>query len=281
MMGIIVKDAYAAGATLTGVLAVRLLVAAGIWVALLAPRLDRIPWRSREFRGLAVAGGIGVGMASLAEYAAYKTLAVALVIVVLFMAPAWIALFQWLFLKRSIGLGGTAGLVAVLSGLFLLTEPGAAGFSLSGVGFATLGSIGIALLFLLVERGISRLGAVVSAALVAWGAAPVALVAAVFDGTLTSSFTTSAVVWRGALLGVLATVISFVLLFSAVVRLGAYPAAVVSTTEPVFAALLAWTLLGESLGAAQIVGAAFVVAGTLIVEHWRARAEPAARAVVS
>jgi drug/metabolite transporter (DMT)-like permease len=46
-------------------------------------------------------------------------------------------------------------------------------------------------------------------------------------------------------------------------------AGIAATTEPVFAAGLAWLLLGQSLGVAQLLGGGLVVAGVVVAQFAR------------
>lgn len=279
-MGTIVKDAYNYGATPTGILALRMLVGSAIWIVVFNRRLGSIEWRSPHVRRLALGGTLGIALASLTEYAAYQHLPVAFVVVVLFMAPAWVAIGQWVLTGRGVGGGGIAGLAFLAVGLALLTELGFAGISFVGVGLALAASLGIAAFFTLAGDSIDEVGPPRSAAVVALSSLAIVVPAAVIDGTLVDSLTSSAVLYRGALLGFVATVVSLVLLLNGLRRLGAFPASVVSAIEPVFAGLLAWWVLGEVLTVSQVAGAGLVIIGSLVVEWGRPRVEETAPAPV-
>jgi drug/metabolite transporter (DMT)-like permease len=265
-MGTVVKESYDQGGTATGLLAIRMLTASAVWVLLLNRRLLAFDWRSEGVRRLVAGTVAGVVVASLAEYAAYRHLPVALVVVILFMAPVWVALGQWVLTGRGVGPAGVVGLIVLAAGLVLLTQVRLASASLAGIGLALVASVGIGIFFTLSGQAIAEIGAVRSAAVVAVAAAAAAVPIALIDGTLAASFEPS-VVGHGIVLGIVATVISMTLLLNGVLRLGAFPAAVVSAVEPVFAGLLAWMFLSETLAALQIAGAALVVAGTLFVQR--------------
>lgn len=268
-MGTVVKDAYDHGASATGLLGIRMLVASVIWVAVLNRRLGAIDWRSMPVRRLALASMLGVGVASLAEYAAYRYLPVALVVVILFMAPAWVAVGQWFLTRRSMGVGGVAGVVLLLGGLAFLNELTLSGISPLGVVLTLIASLGIATFFTVAGHSLAQLRPVSGAAVVAIAASLIAVPIALVDGTFFSSLTSPQIALRGALLAVVATVISLVFLLNGVRRLGAFPASVVSAIEPVFAGFLAWWLLDEVLSTLQMLGAALVIGGTIVVEATR------------
>ena len=66
--------------------------------------------------------------------------------------------------------------------------------------------------------------------------------------------------------GLVGTLLPFFLAVAALRVISAAVAGIAATTEPVFAAGLAWMLLGQSLGVPQLVGGALVVAGVLLAQ---------------
>lgn len=79
-------------------------------------------------------------------------------------------------------------------------------------------------------------------------------------------------------IGLLGTLLPFGLTVAALRILSSSVAGIATTMEPVLAAALAWLLLGQQLGAAQLVGGALVVAGVLIAQL--VRPEPPASAAL-
>jgi drug/metabolite transporter (DMT)-like permease len=65
------------------------------------------------------------------------------------------------------------------------------------------------------------------------------------------------------------TVISFSLVLASMKHLRASQASTVGLTEPLFATLIAWILLGEALSATQIIGGALILLGVFIAERAR------------
>jgi drug/metabolite transporter (DMT)-like permease len=68
---------------------------------------------------------------------------------------------------------------------------------------------------------------------------------------------------------VLGSIIPFALVVAALPRIGATRTAIVAMLEPVFAILVAWVWLGESLNAIQLVGAALTLAGIALAQTAR------------
>jgi drug/metabolite transporter (DMT)-like permease len=75
-------------------------------------------------------------------------------------------------------------------------------------------------------------------------------------------------------LSVFGTAISMILFFMGVRRIGAARASIVTTAEPVFAVLLAWLLLNETLSLLQLAGVALQVSGVLLVQLRTPAVEP-------
>ena len=69
--------------------------------------------------------------------------------------------------------------------------------------------------------------------------------------------------------GVVGTLIPFLLMVGALRVISAGLAGIASTSEPVFASGLAWLLLGQALDAPQLVGGGLVVAGVVLAQLTR------------
>ena len=66
------------------------------------------------------------------------------------------------------------------------------------------------------------------------------------------------------------SVIPFLLVLGALSRIGAQRTGIVGTSEPVFASIVAFAVLGETLTAWQVVGGIVVLAGVVLAERSRA-----------
>jgi drug/metabolite transporter (DMT)-like permease len=86
------------------------------------------------------------------------------------------------------------------------------------------------------------------------------------------------VAWRVVAVGLLGTLLPFALTVAALRWISSAVAGIATTTEPVLAAALAWLVLGQALGAAQLVGGALVVGGVLAAQLAR-QPDPAATPV--
>jgi drug/metabolite transporter (DMT)-like permease len=103
----------------------------------------------------------------------------------------------------------------------------------------------------------------------AWGTTIACLLALAQFSVLRPLATIIAQPWQVQLLSVAMAVFSTVLpvwfVTVAMRQLGAGPTAMIGSLGPVITLLLAWPLLGESLGVLQLLGAALVIYGVRIV----------------
>lgn len=83
------------------------------------------------------------------------------------------------------------------------------------------------------------------------------------------------IVMRVLGVGIVGTLIPFLLAVSAVRVISAAVAGIAATTEPVFASALAWLLLGQELEALQLWGGGLVVAGVVLAQLQRSDAPDA------
>ncbi|GAA3110668.1 hypothetical protein GCM10020001_031380 [Nonomuraea salmonea] len=71
-----------------------------------------------------------------------------------------------------------------------------------------------------------------------------------------------------------ATVVAYILGVNAVRRLSAAVGATVASLEVIFGAVVAWALVGETLGAFQIFGGLIVIGGALLAQTATAATKP-------
>ena len=269
-MGSIAKITYGRGVSVAELLAVRFGIGGLAWTVLVGSRLRHLTWKQPATLWLLVAGSIGAAASSYAEFMAYRYLPVGMVVVLIFVTPIWLALAAWITERKGIGRHGILALASVGIGLAMLTGGVAAGYSLTGISLAILASLGSTVLFLGMQKGARHFGPMVSTAVIVWVAALVALVVAMLGGGLSTILSDPGALGLGALLAVLGTVLGTGLLTTGVSRVGAFDASVVSASEPLFAAGLAWALLGELLQPFQVLGAALIIVGIVIIGMRRA-----------
>jgi drug/metabolite transporter, DME family len=209
--------------------------------------------------------GCGLALYQTAYYVAiqYTGLAVATV-VTLGAGPVLIAVAARLAGIERLNGAGVAACVGAVLGLVLLVGNGAdAGVDPVGVGFALLSAAGYASVTVLTRRGngLDRY----DTALGGFGVGAIVLAPlAVLDGPLPSSG--GVVLTAGLLFYLMAvpTAMAYALFFAGLAVVRATTASVVALVEPVTAAAVAVTLLGERLTPVAAVGGAILL-GTVFL----------------
>ncbi|WP_288403748.1 DMT family transporter [uncultured Deinococcus sp.] len=225
----------------------------------------RVPPRERA--RLLLLGAVYAG-STVAYFASLARISAGTAALLVYVAPAFVVLYGALTGTRPSRAQLGALLCSVLGLGVVVGVPGAADRDLPGLGLGALsGGLYGAYLFLS-----GRLAA---------GSAPLAVTTHV---TLVSALTFAAIGTLGGTLAVpqelghwglilgmliVPTLISMPALFSAVQRLGAARASLLTTTDPLWALLFAALLLGEPLGPSQIAGGALILGGAVLAQSRR------------
>ncbi len=245
-------------------------------IAAVVSQRGRVRLRAASVRTLITYGVVAMAGTQLAFFNAVRTLDVGVALLLEFLAP--VLLLAWTSLRtrtlpRSLTLAG-AGLTIV--GLaFVIEVWDATSVDPVGVGWGLLAALGLCGFFILSSRqqddlppmvmaaGGTAVGAVVIALAGVVGVVPLSFAAedAVLAGTTVSWVVPAA--W----LVLISTVVAYVTGIRAILRLGTRMASFVALTEVLFAVLVAWVLLAELPGPAQLVGGLLIVAGILIVQR--------------
>ncbi len=226
-------------------------------------RETRIAWRDLPaVAGFGVAGIAGLFGAYVVAVAAGGA---ALASVLLYTAPAWVALMSWLFLKEPMGGFKVAAVIA--------TVVGVAGVSL-GAGVGTGGAIGSKAIFFGLLSGITyALYYIFGKYYLGRYKTPTLFLYALPVGSLALlpfvRFTTPT--WQGMvpclILSVFSTYASYSIYYAGLKRLEATRAAVVATLEPVLAAVLAYFMFGECFSSLGYLGAGLII-GSVLLTIW-------------
>jgi drug/metabolite transporter (DMT)-like permease len=226
-----------------------------------------------ELVRLAVFGCVGVALVQLFYFLAIHRLAIAIALLIQYLGPLLVALYARTFGHEHVRRRTWVALGLSLAGLTLMVQLWS-GLALDGVGvaYALLSAVAYAAYLLLAERGVARRDTV---SLLAWGFFFATLFWTVVQPWWSFPARTigRSVSLQGALAGVhvpvwalvlwvivLGTVVPFALIVAALRRVSATRVGIVAMLEPVVATVVAWAWLRESLSAAQLAGAAVVLA---------------------
>ena len=261
-LAVLAKLAYGEGWNVPSLLVARFLSAS--LVLLPFALAARGTWRG--FGGGLVVGAVGFAGTTALYFPALQHLPAAVASFLLYLAPVFVSLLSWAFLRERLGPRTLAALGLALAGLVLLASGAATGkLSLLGV----LLALGSALTYSFTVLGGRHLTQGIVWSRAALGTCAGALLSylafTLLTGTLHVPASTPGLLYALGI-GVLATGIALSLFYAALPRIGASRTALVLTLEPVSTLVLAALFLPEIpvwtsvVGGLLIVGAAAMVA---------------------
>ena len=236
----------------------------------------------RELLVLVAFGLIGIALQQWLYLVAIENVPIGVALLIIFTAPLFVALFARFVYREHIRRRVWLALVLCITGLAIVVEIWAGvAFNIVGVTAAFGSALVLTMYMLMAEREREHRDA---ASLSFYGFLFAAILWAVFqplwtfpwsdlgeDVSLQGNLSEYTVpVW--ALVGfvvVIGTMVTFSLLTGSLRHISATRASIVATVEPVIATVVAWAWLGETLGAAQLVGGVVVIAGLLLAQSAR------------
>ena len=274
-MAVFGKLAYGDGATVGTLLAVRFVLAAALFWALVL-----VDGPARELRALAgrdiavglAMGGCGYALQAGCYFAALERIDASLLSLLLYTFPAIVAAAAVALGRERMDSRRVAALGLAFGGLALVVA-GAGTGALDPLGAALgLGAAVVYSTYILVSDGIvGRVRPRVLSALVCTGAAASLTGGSALLGELRPGELTAAGWDWLACLAVVSTVASISLFFAGLRRVGPTTASILATVEPLVTVLLAFLVFGETLGVVQVVGAGLVLAAVLVLQAVTAR----------
>jgi drug/metabolite transporter (DMT)-like permease len=264
LSSVLVRRSYGHGGTPESVIVLRTGTPAVLLGLIVAFEYSRGRLRGTLSRGLVlrlVALGCCLLGGSMGELYSLARLRAPIAILFFALAPLWIALLSRALYGTRLGGRRAAGLVIALTGVVVVVgvpsghvDPLGAAFAMGG-GFAASGS------FLLLEGGLATIPARLVWA-IALGEA--ALVSLVLNPSAPSDLARHPDVLAMALgAGVLAGFAQLLATFG-VRAVGAIVAGIATALEPVNTAVIAWLVLGETVGIGVVAGGVVVLFGVLL-----------------
>ncbi len=284
-MAVLAKVAYAGGANVVTVLALRFTAGALLLWALLGLNLTR--WsRRREAHGGASAAGqekvrvavglkksaylfgmgaLGYGAVSTLYFASLRYLPSSAVAMFFYSYPAFVTILAYLFFRERLERRKILALFLSASGtLLMLWAPGLK-WNTTGVLLVLFGALIYSLYIMAVTKAVSMVTPEVMSVYVISAAAILFLGYGFVAGQLRFALTLPAWLAIGAI-AVFSTVVAIAAFAAGLQKLGPAWASIVSTFEPVVTVLLAVTLLGERLTVYQLAGGMLIMGGVLLLQ---------------
>ncbi len=247
-------------------------------------RRSALRLRRAEIPLLLVYGVLGIALTQYLYFAAIELLPIGVALLIEFTAPLMIAIWFRFGLGHQVKPAVWAALVAALVGLAIVAQVWE-GLTLDplGVAYAVGAAVALAIYYVTADMQVRRPGARDPVSLTMWGMGAAALFWAIvapwwsfpidgLGGSLQLFGDGGPMVPSAGLAGwlvVLGTVLPFSLVVISMQHLRASQASVVGMTEPIFATVIAWIVLGESFTPAQMVGAGIVLVSVLVAERSR------------
>jgi drug/metabolite transporter (DMT)-like permease len=253
---------------------------------LLALRFDLRPlWRAKWT--VLVYSVIAVAGVQLAFYTAIARIPVSTALLIEYLAPVALVAFAWLRTRRAPQFVVLAGSVVAIAGLVLVIGPAGGALDPIGVVIAGVAMLGVAVYYVLGERADIGVPPIALAAagcligcLVLGVAALTGLVPFEAEFIDVDFFGGAAPWWVPVLMvGAISTAFAYVAGIQAIRLLGTRLSSFLGLSEVVFAAIVAWALLGEAIGPVQLIGGILILGGIVLVRLERRVPEPAAVAL--
>ena len=253
-----------------------------VYVALRNPIALRLT--KKEIPMLIAYGILGVAGTQYLYFVSLTYLPVSIALLIEFTAPLMIALWFRFAWKEPTKKSVWIALGMALAGLALVAQIWL-GFALNAIGVlaALAAAVSLSIFYILGDKQLRVANPRDPVSLTMWGFAAASLFWLVAQpwwtfpwGALSgnseplSDANISLPIWVMTIWMILfGTVISFSLVLASMKHLRASQASTVGLTEPLFATLIAWILLGEALSATQIIGGALILLGVFIAERAR------------
>ncbi|WP_442780672.1 DMT family transporter [Deinococcus sp. SL84] len=260
LLGIFGKYAQEAGISPLEVAFWRAAVGGALFALHAAAAQQRFP-RGRDLLWTALFGIVGVSLFYGTYQLAVQAAGASLASVLLYTAPAFVALWGWLLLREPSGLRELGAVAFTLGGIALISLGGGENIRVTpaALTWGLLSGSSYSLYYLYGKLFFSRYSA---AALYAV-AMPVGALGLL---PLTDFAAKSLVAWLAlGAVALLSTYLAYLLYSAGLERLSATQTSVIASLEPVVAGLLALALFGEKPGLLALVGAGLVLAATLLL----------------
>lgn len=260
LLGILGKQAQTAGVSPLEVAFWRAALAGALYAIHAAFTRSALP-RGRDLLITALFGVAGVSVFYGSYQLAVRAGGASLASVLLYTAPAFVAIMGWLFLKERLGKRELLAVVGTLSGIALISLGGGQGVHVTGLalGWGLVAGFTYSLYYLYGKAFFSRYS---PAALLAVALPVGALVLLPF--VQFSAKTPAAWGSLGAI-AVFSTYLAYLAYSAGLRHLPATQASVIASLEPVVAAILAAVLFHERLSFLALCGAVLVVGAALLL----------------
>ncbi len=242
-----------------------------LFVILLLQNPLRLELKQRDLALFVVMGTLGLALTQFTYYSAIQVLSVGLAILLQYLAPLWILLFERLYLKLPLTRSRIVALLLALAGcgLVSLETIGSAHLSRYGVALGVAAGVCFAAYSLMAQHASKSYAELTVLFYSLLFAALFWAIAGPGSWQPLSQVETFKY-WILVYVAAFGTIVPYLLFIRALKYLTASQVSIVSTAEPVAAAVIAWVFLGERLTPLQIAGGLCVL-GAIVLLHSRSK----------
>ena len=275
MMGanhVAARIAFNNGVDVATAVVFRSAVTALVIVAILAVQGVRVSFTARHKLMLPVIGLL-IGVQSLCLYSAVARLPVALALLAFNTYPIWTALWSWAIYRHRPERALLVAMPVILAGLALALDVFGAASGLgaqgqwarigAGVAFALAAAATFGLALVVTQHEAGDVDGRVRTATTMMVAGLVALTMVVTQGGF--HLPQAPAGWAGLATLTFLYGTAFTIMFTVLPRLGVVGNSAIMNVEPVFALVLAWLILGQSIAPVQVLGALIVVGAVMVL----------------
>ena len=275
-LAIFIKLAYQQQLTVNAIVVLRMTFASVfLWLTVLLNRRERARWKIDMADWPALFGGVVLtyGISEWTYFRGLQIMPAGVAIFLVYLYPVLVVFVAYgLYGERpTLRKIGVALICFLGCAVLSLASNGQANFSGQGVLLILSSALCIALYAAFSQKLLQKYSPTVVSA---WTLPPVGIIFMLLDAPNLAGYANfSTTAWLIMLCtAFFATFVSLIWFFGAVVRIGAAHTSLLSTIEPVSTALLARWVLGEQMGGGQMLGAALILGGLLILE-WPTKAK--------
>jgi drug/metabolite transporter (DMT)-like permease len=215
-------------------------------------------------------GFIGYYLSSYLDFLGLQYISAGLERLILFLQPTMVVLLSALFFKTpirrhhaiSLGLSYTGIALVFAANMQIASDPRVV---LLGGGLVLLSALAYALYMIGSGRVIPRVGAARFTGYASSAACGFAIGQFFLMHGVAALDQPARVYWLCVAMALISTVMPIWLMAEGIKRIGANQVAMISAIGPVLTIFFGWSILGEAITPVQIVGAALVLAGVLLV----------------
>ncbi len=263
-MGIANRFAQNHGADVASFMSARFLIVTIFYVVYM--RIRGFSWKVPLRQGIAlvILGFVFYANIVFFFYRAVQYISPAVASLILYTYPVMVGVMGHFFLGERLNPQKIVSLIIVMAGCALVVSGPMDRIAGRGIVYAVLTAVFYSVYIVGNRKILLDIHPVVSAAYMGASCAVYFLLFQVIQGTYTFSF--DAVTLTAMLvLAFWSTIIGTLCFFRGMIILGASKSSIVSTIEPLFTALLAWLLLGDTISPLQWVGGICILLGVLFL----------------